>query len=48
MPSVHAGLRYGYIPLVLIRFRLLVRMEEISVDLCPREKRGLSALFQKG
>jgi len=47
MPSVHAGPRYGYIPLVLTRFRLLVRMGGISVDLYPRGKTGLSVLFEK-
>ena len=48
MPSVHAGLRYGYILLVLTRFWLLVRMEGISVDLYPRRRTGLSVLFEKG
>ena len=30
VPSVHAGLRYGYVFFVLTRFRLLVRMRGIS------------------
>jgi len=47
VPSVHAGLRYGYFFLVLTRFQLLVGMRGIQVDLYPRGKMGLSAWVGK-
>ena len=37
---VYTGLRYGYNFLVLTRFRLLVGIRGILVDLYPREKGG--------
>jgi len=46
--SVHAGLRYGYFFLVLTRFRLLVRIGGIPVDLYPILKTGSSAWVGSG
>ena len=48
VPSVHAGLRYGFFFLVLTRFRLLVGIGGIQVDLYPRGKKGSSAWMGMG